>query len=148
MAVRQTEAGSGLYLRRCLVEIYYWTSKRCGTCRTYNYKVLFIRLLYLFGRGCSVGNARVITNLLRSNTAHFIVGIMQFYGQGSVYRSMLYFRRGLHGILIRIIFKQTAEVNQVFPTTCRVTGSFMASHILSTIDRKCNHLNLNCSCQD
>ena len=26
---------------------------------------------------------------------------------------MLYFRRGLHAILITIIFKQTAEVNQV-----------------------------------
>ena len=25
-------------------------------------------------------------------------------------------------ILITIIFKQTSEVNQVFPTTCRVTG--------------------------
>ena len=56
---------------------------------------------------------------------------------------MLYFRRGLHAILIRIIIKQTAEVNQVFPTTYRVTGSFMASRISSTIDRKCNHLNLN-----
>ena len=84
-----------------------------------------------------------ITNLLRTNTAHFIVGIMSFYGQGSAYQSMLYFRRGLHAILIRIIFKQTAEVNQVFPTPCRVTGSFMASRISSTIDRKCNHLNLN-----
>ena len=48
-----------------------------------------------------------------------------------------------YAILIRIIFKQTAEVTQVFPTPCRVTGSFMASRISSTIDRKCNHLNLN-----
>ena len=90
-----------------------------------------------------VDKTYIITNLLRTNTAHFIVGIMSFYGQGSAYQSMLYFRRGLHAILIRIIFKQTVEVNQVFPTPCRVTGSFMASRISSTIDRKCNHLNLN-----
>ena len=127
------------------MEIYYWTSKRRGT-----YCVLFIRLLFiwegLLGWECArvgLDKTYIITNLLRTNTAHFIVGIMSFYGQGSAYRSMLYFRRCVHAILIRIIFKQTAEVNQVFPTTCRVTGSFMASRISSTIDRKCNHLNLN-----
>ena len=53
-------------------------------------KVLCISIRHLFGRGCSVGNARVgldkhsISNLLRTNTAYFIVGIMSFYGQGSV----------------------------------------------------------------
>ena len=57
-----------------------------------------------------LGKTYIITNLLRTNTAHFIVGIMSLYVQGSAYQSMLYFRRGLHAILIRIIFKQTAEV--------------------------------------
>ena len=36
----------------------------------------------------------------------------------------------VHVILIRIIFKQTAEVNQVSPTTCRVTGSYDVAYLV------------------
>ena len=53
-----------------------------------------VALLGMRGKA-STKRSTCITNLLRTNTAHFIVGIMPFYGQGSVYRSMLYFRRGL-----------------------------------------------------
>ena len=130
------------------MEIYYWTHQNdAAHIRDYllDSGPIFIWEGLLGWKRAQVGLGKtyIITNLLRTNTAHFIVGIMSFYGQGSAYQSMLYFRRGLHAILIRIIFKQTAEVNQVFPTPCRVTGSFMASRISSTIDRKCNHLNLN-----
>ena len=69
----------------------------------------------LEGVALLASTTRSITNLLRTNTAHFIVGIMPFYGLGSVYRSMLYFRRGLHAMLITIIFKQTAEGKSGIP---------------------------------
>ena len=57
------------------------------TTRHIGSKVLFIRLLFLFiweGLLGWVGLDKSIRNLLRTNTAYFIVGNISFYRLGSV----------------------------------------------------------------
>ena len=102
---------------------------------------------YLFGRSFSVVGLYAYEQINTTNRSYQFTAyedsifhcLQALWTTFSRYRCYIF----VPVMLIRILFKDTSEVNQVFPTACRVTGSSMASRISSIIDRKCSRLNLN-----